>query len=115
MATADIFQTASLPLRPGHATALHPLAPLSATEVTASRDAIQSIYPPQTGLLFKQITLKEPLKAELAPYLDAEYAGVATGKIDRRAFITYYIRNTVGQNLSNCIMEMIARLLEQIS
>jgi primary-amine oxidase len=73
----------------------HPLAPLTATEIEISRDAIKAIYPTNVNLLFKQITLREPAKAVLAPYLDAEARGWPVNPIDRRSFITYYIRNTV--------------------
>ena len=48
--------------------------------------------------------LKEPEKALLAPYLDAERMGERFPKIERRAFVTYYIRNTVSLITENCLM-----------
>ena len=74
---------------------IHPLAPLTSGEILQSRDLIQSLYSASTALLFKQITLQEPRKEELVPYFDGEHRGVQAQGIDRRAFINYYIRNTV--------------------
>ena len=78
---------------------IDPLAPLTKGEIIACRDAIQSIHGPHTGLLFKQITLREPVKEELAPRLDAEFEGRPIQKIDRRAFINYYLRKTVSKSI----------------
>ena len=74
---------------------LHPLSPLTAAEISDSAEFIRGLYPSKTEFLFKAITLEEPEKAQLAPYLDAEYHGQRKGRIDRKAFINYYIRNTV--------------------
>ena len=93
MSTEQVSE--SLPIRAAAQAHIHPLAPLTTAEIKASRDLIKSLYPPNTGLLYKQITLQEPEKAVLAPYLDAEFQGGSLGKIDRRSFVTYYIRNTV--------------------
>ena len=85
----------SLPLRTAAEAEVHPLSPLTADEIKASSQLIQSLYPPGTSFLFKQCTLEEPPKARLAPYLDAEHLGRRPAALDRRAFVTYYIRNTV--------------------
>ena len=94
MATMSV--SSDLPYRTELQYNVHPLAPLSAEEIRNTRDAIQGTYPQAINLLFKQITLREPAKAELAPYLDAEADGIKLNNIDRRSFVTYYIRNTVG-------------------
>ena len=96
MATEQVSSSASIGTSTQALT--HPLAPLTTAEIRTSRDLIKSLYPTSTSLLYKQITLQEPEKAELAPYLDAEYHGKPTGTIDRRSFVTYYIRNTVRPN-----------------
>ena len=75
---------------------LHPSAPLTSDEIRASAELIRGRYPTGTKLLFKQVTLHEPAKEQLAPFLDAEIVGRPCEPIDRRSFITYYIRNTVG-------------------
>ena len=74
---------------------VHPISPLTSTEISAAASLIKGLYPSKTGLQFKTITLEEPAKTHLAPYLDAEYHGRPTGRIDRKAFVNYYIRNTV--------------------
>ena len=75
--------------------AADPRSPLTASEITTSAKFIRGLYPSGADLHFKAITLQEPEKAQLAPYLDAEHNGQTTGHIDRKAFVNYIIRNTV--------------------
>ncbi|KAL9098140.1 MAG: hypothetical protein Q9163_006145 [Psora crenata] len=72
----------------------HPLCPLTPSEIEKSAELVRSIYPATPEIHFKTITLEEPEKALLVPYLEAEHAGRRTPRIDRRAFVSYYIRNT---------------------
>lgn len=74
----------------------HPLAPLTSSEITKTADLIQALYPAKTKLHFKVVTLEEPSKDQLIPYLDAEHNGQKPPSLDRKAFVCYYIRNTVG-------------------
>ncbi len=76
----------------------HPLCPITASEIKRSANLIRNIYPSKTDIHFKAITLDEPEKAQLVPYLDAEHRGARLPPIDRRAFVSYYIRNTVSKN-----------------
>jgi primary-amine oxidase len=76
-------------------TVQHPVAPLTATEITESSRLIRECWPSNTNLHFKVITLQEPSKAELLPYLEAARQGKRTAPIERRSFVVYYIRNTV--------------------
>lgn len=86
----------SLPFVGGKkATPQHPLGPLTASEITGSSELIKSLWPTNTNIQFKSITLQEPAKSELVPYLAAEQSDQATPTIDRRSFVIYYIRNTV--------------------
>lgn len=85
-----------LPLVDGkQASPQHPLGPLTANEITNSSQLIKSLWPTHTNIQFKSITLQEPNKAELIPFLAAEKTAQATPTIDRRSFVVYYIRNTV--------------------
>ncbi|CZT10634.1 related to peroxisomal amine oxidase (copper-containing) [Rhynchosporium agropyri] len=72
----------------------HPLGPLTAHEITESAKIIKSSWPQNTNVQFKVITLQEPNKADLVPFLAAERAGKSTSTIERRSFVLYYIRNT---------------------
>lgn len=74
----------------------HPLCPLSGSEIATAADLVRSVWPDHTDLRFKVVTLEEPAKKELAPYLEAEHNGQALPQLPRRAFVAYYIRNTVG-------------------
>lgn len=86
----------------------HPLSPLSASEINRSSQLIRALYPSQVNLHFKVVTLDEPKKALLIPYLDAEHDGRAVPSLDRKAFLCYYIRNTVShrchQNPVECMI-----------
>ncbi len=75
--------------------ATHPLCPITASEIKRSAELIKRCWPSKTSFHFKAITLEEPAKTELVPYLDAEHKGSRLPHIDRRAFVSYYIRNTV--------------------
>ena len=77
--------------------ALHPLSPLSASEIVRAADFIRRLYPSAAELQFKAVTLEEPEKARLVPYLEAEHGGRKLPAIDRKAFVSYYIRNTVSR------------------
>lgn len=68
----------------------HPLNPLDNAEMTAavsavdgyltSRDDVQ----PFSRLWYKAVTLKEPLKAQLAPYLDDMAQGIQGKRLPRQ-------------------------------
>lgn len=81
--------------RPEKQTAPHPLAPLAGPEIKAAARLIRSVWPNDTDVHFKTITLQEPPKAEVVPFLEAEHSGEPTPSITRKAFVNYYIRNTV--------------------
>lgn len=85
----------SFPVRPATQTAVHPLAPLSGDEIKAASAIVQNAWPQGTNLHFKAVTLEEPPKAEVVPYLEAEHSGAPRPNIRRKAFVNYYIRNTV--------------------
>jgi primary-amine oxidase len=73
----------------------HPIAPLTAGEIAESSKLIKALWPADTNFQFKVITLQEPKKTELVPFLAAEHEGKKTPLIERRSFVVYYIRNTV--------------------
>jgi primary-amine oxidase len=73
----------------------HPIAPLTAHEISESSRLIKESWPEGTNFAFKAITLQEPAKAELLPFLTAQREGRKTTSIERRSFVVYYIRNTV--------------------
>jgi len=84
--------------------AAHPLCPITASEIKRSAELIKGCWPTKTNLHFKAITLEEPAKAELVPYLEAEHRGSRLPHIDRRAFVSYYIRNTVSKQDNVCLI-----------
>lgn len=76
-------------------TSTHPLGPLSKGEISHATALIKSQWPEGTKFQFKILTLLEPPKDELVPYLEAERAGRTPKPINRKAQVVYYLRNTV--------------------
>jgi primary-amine oxidase len=61
----------------------HPLSQLSEAEFQCARDIIVSIHRPDTSLFFRSIYAKEPDKASLVPFLEAEHAATLTEDTER--------------------------------
>ena len=76
----------------------HPLCPITSAEIQQSARLIKSLYPAKTDFSFKVITLEEPDKAQLVPYLDAEHSGGRLPHIERKTLVCYYLRNTVSRH-----------------
>jgi len=95
MATEAV--SSSLPLRAAKHNDIHPLAPLTADEIKSAASLIKAQWPADLDLHFKSLTLEEPAKAEMVPYLEAEFHGSNLPKIDRRVFASYYLRKTVSK------------------
>ncbi|KAL3423343.1 copper amine oxidase [Phlyctema vagabunda] len=74
--------------------AQHPLGPLTAAEITESARIIKGLWPGATDIQFKSITLQEPKKTDLVPFLTAEHGASQLPTVERRSFVVYYIRNT---------------------
>lgn len=91
----SLQESTSLPVRTSKQSVTHPLAPLSAQEIQAASSLIYNQWPENTDLQFKVITLNEPAKVEMIPYLEAEFQGQRLPSIDRRVMVAYYIRKTV--------------------
>ena len=75
----------------------HPLSPLTASEITNSAELIRGQWPSNIDLRFKVVTLQEPEKRLMVPYLDAEHSGKELPHLPRKSFVAYYIRNTVSR------------------
>ncbi|KAH8819790.1 copper amine oxidase [Xylogone sp. PMI_703] len=91
----SVDQLATLPLVGGkHEFPTHPFGPLTAPEITEAARLIRALWPENTVLQFKVITLREPNKAEMMPYLAAEHDGKPLPHVERRAFVVYYLKNT---------------------
>ncbi|KAI9850394.1 MAG: hypothetical protein M1838_005727 [Thelocarpon superellum] len=102
---------AARPAQPEH----HPLAPLTASEIIASALLIRQTYPPEVALRFKSITLLEPAKEQILPYVEATLRSESPLPIARRAFVAYYLLNTdkfheAHINLSSGTIESTVRL-----
>ncbi|KAH6623646.1 copper amine oxidase [Chaetomium tenue] len=82
----------------------HPLGPLTAREITEAAALTRACWPDNIEYHFKVVTLLEPAKAQLIPYLAAERAGQHPGSIDRRAFVVYYFRGT--HNLHEAVVNL---------
>ena len=72
----------------------HPYNPLSADEIKYASSILETQWAQNTDIQYKVITLQEPPKKEVLPYLDAEARGASLPFIARKAFISYYPRKT---------------------
>jgi primary-amine oxidase len=104
----------SLPVRAAKQSKTHPLAPIDASEIKQAVSYVRSQWPAGTDLHFKSITLQEPAKKEVVPYLDAEASGAPLPQIDRRVGVTYYIRKTVRKSFRLCIIMILTTSIEQV-
>ncbi|KJX98042.1 copper amine oxidase like protein [Zymoseptoria brevis] len=86
--------TTSLPTRPAKQSAIHPLAPINAQEMQQAASLVRDLWPKETDIHFKSLTLEEPPKVDLVPYLEAEFNGQALPQLPRKVFAAYYLRNT---------------------
>lgn len=72
----------------------HPLAPLTSHEISTSAQLIRSLYPTGTEFIFKTISLREPAKKDVVPFLEAERSGRSLPTLHRVSFVWYYLTNT---------------------
>ena len=84
----------------GDTTIYHPLGPLTGVEFRDCAAILQAAWLENTSLQFKSMLLLEPPKPELLTYLDAERRGKSPQALDRRVYVAYYLRNTVGRSKS---------------
>lgn len=75
--------------------ASHCIAPLTGDEISHASGLVKALYPSNTSLQFKVVTLQEPPKVEVLQYLEAEHSKGPLPAIERKAWVNYYIRNTV--------------------
>jgi primary-amine oxidase len=104
----------SLPFVGGKkSTPQHPLGPLTASEISESARLIKALWPEDVDLQFKSITLREPDKADLLPFLAAEHSGQATPTVERRSFVVYYLRSTVSDEKNSGLVWRVVKLIER--
>lgn len=73
---------------------LQPFAPLSSQEILSTSAVIRKQWPGRQ-LDFKTITLKEPEKVLMIPYLEAVQKSHRLPTIPRQSLVSYYISGTV--------------------
>jgi primary-amine oxidase len=74
---------------------VHPLDPLTPAEITTAAAILRSSYPADSLIHFKTVTLDEPAKEYVVPFLEAEHKGsVSLPTVPRTAYILYVMVNT---------------------
>lgn len=72
----------------------HPFDPLVEEEIKCSSQFIRHAYPENADLDFRSISLYEPEKAEMIPFLEAEHSGKNLNHVphpNRQARVVYYL------------------------
>jgi len=75
----------------------HPLDPLSLEETTVARDILLAAHP-DTVIFFREIYSKEPAKAELRLYLEAEHAQKLTSSTPKPPRLAKALYDVVGKD-----------------
>ncbi|WVQ81626.1 hypothetical protein IAT38_003750 [Cryptococcus sp. DSM 104549] len=88
---------------PAKPTAPHPLDNLSVAEVERACSIAKAARPTE-HLWIKVCTLREPIKAELAPYLEAERKGGHVPRPAREADLLFFVLET--KKLVECIVDL---------
>lgn len=73
---------------------VHPLDPLTPDEITTVAKILRAVYPPNSPIHFKAVTLDEPAKSLVVPYLEAEHRGSPLPIVPRSAYVLYVMQNT---------------------
>jgi Cu2+-containing amine oxidase len=89
----------------------HVFSQLQAAEIEKVKILINRLWPEGTKFQYKVLTLQEPDKDEALAYLEAEHSGGPLPAVERRAWVNYYIRNTVRRL---AIKERLLMKVEQI-
>ena len=83
--------------------AMHPFDPLSPAEITRVAAIVRAHFPGQAPA-FRFITLKEPAKQEMLPFLESEHKGLpATARPARLSRVQIVLR---GENGANKLIEL---------
>lgn len=73
----------------------HPLAPLNINETHVARDVVLASHE-KSILDFRSLSLLEPIKAELLPFLELENAGQLTAETPRPARLAIVTYDVIG-------------------
>lgn len=96
IATTTVSDSGGGRCKPSLSSQSHPLGPLDGQEISRAAALIKASWPEGTDCQFKSITLLEPAKAVLLPYLQGQRAGTSVSeKMDRKGWVLYYLRGTV--------------------
>ncbi|KAH6630018.1 copper amine oxidase [Chaetomium sp. MPI-SDFR-AT-0129] len=75
-------------------TSQHPFDPLTGKEIQLAAEILRKHHAVPTEILFRAITLCEPRKADMVPFLDQEHAGEAPAPPARIARILAHVNGT---------------------
>ncbi|KAL4990682.1 copper amine oxidase [Aspergillus falconensis] len=76
-------------------TTLHPFDPITPGEITLATKILQAAFP-GVALRYKKIDLKEPIKAEVIPYIEAERLGRPLPRKPTRLLLVLFHRMDTG-------------------
>jgi primary-amine oxidase len=91
----------------------HPLQPLSVLEVHVARDVVLSASK-NLVLDFRSLSLEEPPKAELQPYLDLEHRGLLKADTPRPARLARVTYDVIGPDRVAKYFETLVDIAEKI-
>ncbi|KAG6035634.1 hypothetical protein E4U41_006001 [Claviceps citrina] len=89
----------------------HPLTQLSVDEFTKAREIVVKLYGSSESIYFRHISLQEPSKESLIPFLEAEHAGALTAETPRparHARVEYDIIKPDKHEAVRCVVDLAA-------
>ncbi|KAK2738960.1 hypothetical protein FQN57_006754 [Myotisia sp. PD_48] len=72
---------------------IHPLDPLSPAEIRQAVDYLKNAHP-EKKVIFRVVTLAEPPKAQLIPFLEAERSSKSATRPPRVAMVQFYLEDS---------------------
>lgn len=90
----------------------HPLAQLSPAEFLTAREAIVKAHGAESSIFFKSISLSEPSRAELVPFLAAEHDGSLsddTKRPPRQALVEYDVISADHQQHTRSVVNLLTQ------
>lgn len=79
----------------------NPLVPLNSSEIQIVAKLIKQQCGLHVPLHFKAITLEEPHKEHVVAFFEAQKQGRALPELERKAFVSYYITDSVSISCNN--------------
>lgn len=88
----------------------HPLDQLSSDEIRSAAGIIRQARPKGTSIIYRTITLEEPAKATLIPFLELEHQGKLSPWTERPPRLARVLHDVIGQDKNVDLYESVVNV-----